>query len=86
MGPLRWRQALEDQGLTVRQEEWTETLELELSENLLNRWLAPEGSYRRQLRNLSESAFTSVAQRLRRSLGQRLPQELRHSLLIAERC
>jgi len=86
LGPLRWRKALEGQGLTVRQEEWTETLELELSENLLNRWLAPEGSYRRQLSNLSESAFTSLAQRLRRSLGQRLPQELRHSLLIAERC
>ncbi|MGB5136226.1 MAG: AAA family ATPase [Prochlorococcaceae cyanobacterium] len=86
LGPVRWQKALEDQGLTVRQEVWTETLELELSESLLNRWLAPEGSYRRQLRNLSESAFASVAQRLSRSLGRRLPQELRHNLLIAGRC
>jgi putative ATPase len=80
-----WHGALASQGLEVQEESWNETLQVELGDALLNRWLDPEGAYRRQLRALGADAFGTLAQELRRSRGERLPQELRHTLLIARR-
>ncbi|MFO8236671.1 MAG: AAA family ATPase [Prochlorococcaceae cyanobacterium] len=84
-GLSRWRVALDAEGLTLTTASWNETLHLELSEGLLERWLAPTGPYRRQLRTLSDGAFQVLGQRLRRSRGMKLPQDLRHTLLSARR-
>ncbi|MEX1324915.1 MAG: hypothetical protein AB1Z21_12115, partial [Synechococcaceae cyanobacterium] len=85
LGLKRWRAALQGEGLALQSESWDETLHLDLSDALLQRWLAPGGSYRRQLRALSDAAFNDLGQRLSRSRGMRLPQELRHTLLIGRR-
>ncbi len=85
LGLSRWEGALNAEGLSLQSETWNETLELKLDEGLLARWLDPAGAYRRQLRGLSDSAFNSVGKQLGRHEGQRVPQELRHTLMVARR-
>ena len=84
-GLERWRAACAAEGLTLATKSWNESLQLELGDALLQRWLAPTGAYRRQLRALGDEAFRTLGQRLRRSRGMKLPQELRHTLLSARR-
>ncbi|MCP9888431.1 AAA family ATPase [Cyanobium sp. ATX 6A2] len=84
-GLNRWRAALKGEGLTLESATWNETLHLHLNDALLERWLAPTGPYRRQLRGLSDDAFKALGERLRRSRGVQLPQDLRHTLLSARR-
>ena len=84
------RQALIEQGWRVEQQHWQECLQLELSAALTARWLAPEGSYRRQLNALRGSplppaAIEALQQGFQRHLGQQLPQTVVHTLLRAQR-
>ncbi|MEO1003070.1 MAG: AAA family ATPase [Cyanobacteria bacterium J06638_7] len=78
-----WRDALEGRGLSLRSEHWNESLQVELNARLLGRWLDPEGAYLLQLNSLGEAEMAEVAEQLSRSLGQTLPQDLRHTLLMA---
>lgn len=78
-----WRAAFAAEGSTLGLESWNETLQLDLGDALLDRWLAPNGPYRRQLRALGDDAFRTLGEDLRRSRGLQLPQDLRHTLLSA---
>jgi putative ATPase len=84
-GLERWRAAFEAEGFTPALESWNETLQLELRDALLERWLAPNGAYRRQLRTLGDDAFRALGEDMRRCRGMKLPQDLRHTLLSARR-
>jgi putative ATPase len=84
-GLERWRGAFEAEGFTLALERWNETLQLDLGDGLLQRWLAPQGAYRRQLRALGDDAFRALGEELRRRRGLKLPQDLRHTLLSARR-
>jgi putative ATPase len=81
--------ALDALGWQVEQRAWQESLHLELGEGLLQRWLAPSSSYRRQLgaagAGLAAGGPPSAALRqlLAAALGQALPQRLDHRLLVA---
>jgi putative ATPase len=83
------RQALIDQGWRVEQQHWQESLQLELSEALIARWLAPESTYLGQLNALRDTplppAVIEVLQQgFQRHLGQQLPQTVVHTLLRAQ--
>jgi putative ATPase len=75
-------------GWTVTSEQWNETLELELSQTRIARWLADGSSYRTQLESLGNQPLTAIQlELLHRGFGQRLnqtiPQQLAHHLVMA---
>ena len=77
---------LGQRGWQLQQEPWQEELELPLGESLLQRWFGPEAGYRRHLAaGLSAAALKRLEARFRAQLGQRLPNPLRHTLLLAHR-
>jgi len=81
--PARLEPLLQGHGWCCEQQHWQEDLELSLSAELLNRWLEPQGSYRRQLQQLlSTDEEQRLLEALRQRQGQRLPQRLGHQLLI----
>jgi putative ATPase len=83
--------ALTELGWRVEETCWQETLSLELSDTLLQRWLAAGSRYRRELAAAGWSGSTTgkAPAALRRLLeaakGQMLPQRLEHRLLLARR-
>ncbi len=78
--------SLEAAGWLLHQEQWTEALQLELSDALLERWLRPEGSYHHQVAaGLGADRWLKLAHLLRRFRGQSLPQPLNHTLLKGRR-
>ncbi len=82
--------ALVAQGWSVQEQRWQESLQLELSPALIERWLAPGSAYLQQLANLRGTALAEAeVQTLREGLSSRLnqplPQTLEHSLLVARR-
>lgn len=84
------RQALIDQGWRVEQQSWQESLQLELSAALMERWLAPGSAYRSQLNAqhgspLPTTTIEALQQGFQRHLGQQLPQTVVHTLLRAQR-
>ena len=63
---------------------WQESLELTLSPGLIERWLGPEASYRRQLAQLlNTKEINRLRQALEAMAGVSLPQRLQHQLLMA---
>ena len=67
-------------------ERWQEHLELTLSRELLERWLAPKAPYRRQLANLlTNSQIQQLQEQLQPLCGLPLPQRLDHALLVSQR-
>jgi len=79
---------LEQRGLEVDSACWQESLSLELTTALLERWLAQDSAWRRQLqqagaRTLSTSDLALLRSGFSARLGQPLPQRLEHRLLSA---
>ena len=71
------------QGWQVREQEWEESLELQLAERLLERWFAGPAPYRASM--VAAGLTLGELEELRRwfgaHLGARLPQRLRHGVL-----
>ena len=77
-------------GWQVQQEQWRESLQLELTAELIERWLAPASPYLEAMAALRGKPLASdVLQSLREAfsqlLGQSLPQALEHTLIKARR-
>ncbi len=80
------RQGLEALGWEVKLQHWEETLELPLSDALLERWFGGAASYAGHLRScLSAADLAGLEALFRQHRGGSLPQQLRHVLLIAQR-
>jgi putative ATPase len=80
-----WQRAAELKGWGFSEESWSEALSLEISEAVLERWLAPDSAYRTQLAGLGTDQQEQLATLLRQARGQVLPQEIEHTRLIARR-
>jgi putative ATPase len=77
---------LEQRGWQLRLEPWQEELELPLGEGLLERWFGPQAGYRRHLAaGLGAATLKRLEARFRAQLGQRLPNPLRHTLVLGRR-
>ena len=78
--------SLESGGWTLRWQRWDEPLELSLNAHLIERWLGDKAHYRHKLRDvLRPSQVQNLKQQLNSFIGNRLPQQLQHQLLIAQR-
>jgi putative ATPase len=81
----RLERCLQEHGWTCQGETWSERLQLNLSNALLERWFAPSAAYRLRL---AERHSTEELDRLERLFRERrgcsLPQRLAHRLLSAE--
>ena len=78
---------LEQRGLQTSSDNWEEQLSLELTAALVERWLAKESPWRRQLQQVGSRKLSKAELDLLRSgfsarLGQQLPQRLEHRLLL----
>ena len=79
-------EALKAAGWLLQAEPWSEALQLELSDALLERWLRSEGAYHRQVApRLGSTGWQQLERLLRRFRGQTLPQPLDHTLLRGRR-
>jgi putative ATPase len=77
---------LRRQGWQSELSSWEERLELPLTAGLLERWFLPGARYLTQLeKQCSPAEIALLQQRLRSLEGQRLPQRLKHQLLVARR-
>jgi putative ATPase len=87
--PLQQRrhgqQGAESQGWSFTEESWSESLSLEITGAVLERWLAPGSAYRAQLKGLEPSQQEQLAALLLQAKGLALPQEIEHTRLIARR-
>ncbi len=82
--------ALNARGWDGHGQHWQESLQLEITAALIERWLAPAGAYQVQLAALRGTALTAEEVQLLRDgfggcLGRLLPQELGHTLVSARR-
>ncbi|MEB3354923.1 MAG: AAA family ATPase [Cyanobacteriota bacterium] len=80
---LNWQRSGEAQGWIIEHDCWLEQLHIQLNEPLLERWLGPTGSYRRQLEGLGAETLAQLTALFQEQRGQLLPQELEHTLLRA---
>jgi putative ATPase len=80
---LLWQQSAEGQGWRFSDDCWSESLSLEITPAVLERWLAPGSAYRAQLRGLEPSQLEHLTALLRQAQGLALPQEIEHTRLIA---
>jgi putative ATPase len=89
MAPLaqrqRWQQAAEAQGWHFVQDHWSESLSLEITAAVLERWLAPGSAYRTSLSDLAPSQQEQLAALLQQAKGLTLPQAIEHTRLQAHR-
>jgi hypothetical protein len=77
---------LEARGWTLQWQRWLEPLELSLNAGLIERWLGSEAAYRRELSGvLKPRPLKTLEQGLTSLVGHRIPQQLQHHRLIAER-
>jgi len=77
---------LEKRGWTLEWQHWIEPLELSLNAGLIERWLGTAATYRHELSGvLNASQINTLEQGLTSLMGQRLPQQLQHHKLIAQR-
>jgi putative ATPase len=81
----RWQQVAVSQGWRFSEDCWSESLSLEITPAVLERWLGPDSAYRAQLRGLELSEQEHLAALLRQAQGLALPQEIEHTRLIARR-
>jgi putative ATPase len=77
-------------GWQVQQEQWRESLQLELTAELIERWLAPASPYLEAMaalrgKPLASDALQSLRESFSQLLGQPLPQVLEHTLIKARR-
>ena len=76
------------QGWQVQPQQWQESLQLELSDQLIERWLGPNSVYLNQLASLRGSPLGSetiaaLRDGFTQQRGQLLPQTLEHTLLVS---
>ena len=84
-GPGAVQAWLEQRGWRLESQSWQESLGLPLDAPLLRRWFDPEAEYRRLLSRQLDAAMIDGLQALfSRHQGIRLPQPLRHSLLLGQ--
>jgi putative ATPase len=81
----RWREAGAVTGWQLQEQTWPETLGLEVSSALIARWLEPGSAYRRRLGSLDARSIGRLEELLQRQRGSRLPQDLEHTLVVAQR-
>jgi putative ATPase len=77
-------------GWQVQQEQWQESLQLELTVELIERWLAPASPYLEAMaalrgKPLASDALQSLREAFSQLRGQPLPQALEHTLIKARR-
>jgi putative ATPase len=77
-------------GWQVQQEQWRESLQLELTAELIERWLAPASPYLEAMaalrgKPLAIKAVQSLREAFSRLQGQPLPQALEHTLIKPRR-
>ena len=82
------QKALINHGWRVQTQSWQESLQLELSAALIERWLTPGSAYLEQLAVLRGTPLITAEVEILRAgfrsrLNQPLPQTLEHTLLIA---
>jgi putative ATPase len=82
--------ALNARGWDGHGQHWQESLQLEITTALIERWLAPAGAYQVQLSALRGTALTAEEVQILRDgfggcLGRLLPQKLGHTLVSARR-
>jgi putative ATPase len=82
--------ALNARGWDGHGQHWQESLQLEITAALIERWLAPAGAYQVQLAALRGTALTAEEVQILRDgfggcLGRLLPQKLGHTLVSARR-
>ena len=85
---LLCQELLEQRGLLVSATTWEEVLRLELTDALIERWLANGSPWRLQLqrvgqRKLTKAEIAVLREGFRARLGQFLPQRLEHRLVQA---
>ena len=82
--PTRWVSALEQQGWQLQHQAWEESLELQLTERLLERWFGPLVPYRASLvaAGWTPQEIGALRALFAAHLGGRLPQLLRHGVLV----
>ncbi len=80
-----WQQAAEDQGWHFGEDHWSESLSLEITAAVLERWLAPGSTYRSTLSGLAPSQQERLAALLQQAQGLTLPQAIEHTRLQAQR-
>jgi len=77
---------LEGSGWRLCNERWQESLQIRLSESLLERWFGAASSHGQALRqHISESAISEIRAGFTAALQAQLPQRLAHTLLTAQR-
>jgi putative ATPase len=79
---------LGDRGWNVTQSSWQEPLQLELTPQRISRWLSAGSDYRCQLEAMGHPPLRAAELQLlqhgfEQHLGQAIPQQLHHTLLIA---
>ena len=79
---------LGDRGWNVTQSSWQEPLQLELTPQRISRWLSAGSDYRNQLEAVGHPPLKKAELQLlqhgfEQHLGQAIPQQLQHTLLIA---
>jgi putative ATPase len=80
---------LRNQGWSVNQTSWQEPLQLELTPPRIGRWLGAGSDYRDQLEAMGHPPLTATELQLlhqgfAQHLGQTIPQQLQHTLVMAK--
>ncbi|MCP9816274.1 AAA family ATPase [Synechococcus sp. GreenBA-s] len=84
--PPLLEQALTALGWSVDLDPWREPLDLELTPELWRRWFGPGARYRQQMEaELGPEPAQATATLMERQRGRRLPQDLEHQRLVAQR-
>ena len=82
----RLQAELEQRGWQVSWQQWEEPLELSLSAAVIERWLGDNAAYRSHLSGvLQPKGLRLLQEALQQRLGSRLPQQLQHQRLTAQR-
>jgi putative ATPase len=82
----RLQAELEQRGWQVSWQQWEEPLELSLSAAVIERWLGNHAAYRSHLSGvLQPKELRLLQEALQQRLGSRLPQQLQHQRLTAQR-
>jgi len=77
---------LEGSGWSLNNDCWQESLQIRLSESLLERWFGAASSHGQALRqHISETAISEIRAGFTAALQAQLPQRLAHTLLTAQR-
>jgi putative ATPase len=71
-------------GWQLRHEQWSEPSQLTLTSSLLSRWLHPDSAWRKLLSSFDADSWAELERLLKAHQGVTLPQELHHTLILAQ--